>query len=153
MRPSQFRDKAIDVRRCYPRLEIVMSIRILVMDDDESICRIFGLMLGKLGYEVEAVNTGEAAIDSYRKARVSGKPFRVVILDLTVRDGMGGEEALVGLKSLDPDVCAVCASGQSRDATSDTYLQQGFKAVLPKPFRFQDVADCIQSLLGPPTST
>ena len=123
------------------------------MDDDESICRIFGLMLSKLGYEVDAVTTGEAAIDRYRQARDAGNPFDAVILDLTVRDGMGGEEALVELRALDPNVCAVCASGQSRDATAESYLQQGFKAVLPKPFRFQNVTDCIQSLLGPTAPT
>lgn len=105
-------------------------------------------MLGKLGYEVESVSAGEAAVDRYRQARDSGNPFRVVILDLTVRDGMGGEETLVALKALDASVCAVCASGSSRDALAEVYLQQGFKAVLPKPFRFQDVADCMQGLLG-----
>jgi len=118
------------------------------MDDDESICRIFALMLGKLGYEVESVSAGEAAVERYRQAREMGKPFRAVILDLTVREGMGGEDALVALKALDPAVCAVCSSGQSRDATEEAYLQQGFKAILPKPFRFQDVADCMQALLG-----
>ena len=119
------------------------------MDDDESICRIFALMLGKLGYEVETVAAGEAAIERYRQAHDSGKPFQIVILDLTVREGMGGEDALIALKDFDPNVRAVCSSGQSREATSEVYLQQGFKAVLPKPFRFQDVADCMQGLLGP----
>lgn len=123
------------------------------MDDDESICKIFALMLGRIGYEVDTTSSGEAAVKRYTEARQAGTPHRVVILDLTVREGMGGVETLKALKAIDPDVCAVCASGQSRDAIAESYTQQGFKAVLPKPFRFQDVVDCINSLLGSATGT
>lgn len=124
-----------------------MSQRILIMDDDDSICKIFTLMLTRLGYEVESASRGETAIDLYQAARLAGTPFSVVILDLTVQEGMGGEATLQALKAIDPAVCGVCASGQSREATSENYVQQGFKAVLPKPFRFQDVADCIRTVL------
>ena len=126
-----------------------MNGRILVMDDDESICRIFVLMLGRLGYEVVTVSTGEAAVQQFTEAKAGGKPFSAVILDLTVREGIGGVETLHAMKAVDPEVRAVCASGQSREASIDSYAQQGFKAVLPKPFRYQDVVDCVTKLLGP----
>ncbi len=106
-------------------------------------------MLNRLGYDVDTVATGEDAVKRYDEARQAGKPFHAVILDLTLREGIGGEETLRALKALDADVCAVCSSGQSREATAATALRQGFKAVLCKPFRFQDVADCVQRLLGP----
>lgn len=127
-----------------------MSKRILVMDDDTSICKIFTLMLTRLGYEVESTSRGETAIECYKSARQAGTPFSAVILDLTVQEGLGGEATLKALKGIDPAVCAVCASGQSREATSENYVKQGFKAVLPKPFRFQDVADCLRTVLGDP---
>jgi DNA-binding NtrC family response regulator len=125
-----------------------MSKRILVMDDDDSICRIFALMLTRLGYEVETTSQGELAVERFKAARASGTPFGAVILDLTVQEGMGGEETLHALKAIDPNVLAVCASGQSREATAENYVKLGFKAVLPKPFRFQDVADCLRAVLG-----
>lgn len=125
-----------------------MNGRILVMDDDESICRIFVLMLNRLGYEAETAASGEEAIQRYRQAREAGKPFQAVILDLTIREGMGGEATLQALRAVDPDVRAVCSSGQSREGAMEACLQQGFKAVLPKPFRYQEVADCMKALLG-----
>ena len=65
-----------------------------------------------------------------------------------MQEGLGGAETLRALRAIDPAVCAVCASGQSREAVSEDYERQGFKAVLPKPFRFQDVADCLKVVLG-----
>jgi two-component system, cell cycle sensor histidine kinase and response regulator CckA len=124
-----------------------MSKRILVMDDDDSICKIFTLMLVRLGYEVETASRGETAIERYQAARQAGTPFSAVILDLTVQEGIGGEEALRMMKAIDPTLRAICASGQSREATSENYVKQGFKAVLPKPFRYQDVVDCLRTVL------
>jgi len=43
-----------------------------------------------LGNEVEVAEHGEAAIMKYISARESGRPFDIVILDLTIRGGMGG---------------------------------------------------------------
>jgi two-component system cell cycle sensor histidine kinase/response regulator CckA len=129
-----------------------MTKRILVMDDDDSICKIFALMLTRLECEVETASRGEIAVERYRAARQAGTPFNIVILDLTVQEGMNGEETLRALKAIDPAVCAVCASGQSREATSENFVKQGFKAVLPKPFRFQDVADCIRTVLADATT-
>jgi DNA-binding NtrC family response regulator len=124
-----------------------MTKRILVMDDDDSIRKIFTLMLTRMDYDVETVSQGEEAVERYKAARQAGTPFDAVILDMTVQEGMGGEATLKALKAMDPAVCAVCASGQSRETTAENHVRQGFKALLPKPFRYQDVADCLRTLL------
>ncbi len=61
-----------------------------------------------------------------RRAR-AGKAFDAVILDLTVRDGMGGRETVLRLKHLDPDVRAIVSSGYSQDPMMSRYRDYGFR--------------------------
>lgn len=125
-----------------------MKTRVLVIDDDVSICRIDTIMLERLGYDAVTANTGEEGIRIYAEALKDGSPFRVVMLDLTLGEGIDGIETLAQLKKLDPDVCAVASSGSSAHALRQNCLEHGFKGALPKPFRMQDVARCLEELIG-----
>jgi DNA-binding response OmpR family regulator len=118
-----------------------MKPRILVMDDDDSLQRMYKLMLDRLGCESDIVGRGEDALAHFADARKAGTPFDVVILDLTVHDGMGGAEAIVELRKVAPDVYAVVASGSSKDSLR---MMKGFNDTLPKPFRLQELTDCIR---------
>lgn len=113
------------------------------MDDDESIRKICTLLLTRLGYDVDTTTCGEEAIASFEKSIKDKTPYLAVILDLTVQSGMGGLETLKKLRILDPNVYAIMASGSSLDNMLLSYQSHGFKDVLPKPFRVQDLTDCI----------
>jgi len=75
---------------------------VLFMDDDEGICDIVSMFLRSLGYLVEVAKDGGRAIEQYKKAVQEGDPFRVVVLDLSVKAGMGGIETLQELKAVRP---------------------------------------------------
>lgn len=66
--------------------------RILVMDDEEMLNDVVKTMLEHLGYEVDVVPDGETAVEFYTAAANSGRYYAAVILDLTVKGGMGGKE-------------------------------------------------------------
>ena len=70
------------------------------------------------------------------------------MLDLTVPNGMGGEEAIRRLLELDPQVRAVVSSGYSSSAVVAEYRAHGFSASLHKPYRIDALRDCLQSLLA-----
>jgi len=116
------------------------------MDDDESIRKICTLLLNRLGYDVDTTSCGEEAIACFEKALKEKTPYLAIILDLTVQSGMGGLETLRKLRILDPDVYAIMASGSSLDNMLLSYQSHGFKDVLPKPFRVQDLTDCMVKL-------
>jgi len=116
------------------------------MDDDLSICKICTLLLNRLGYDVDCVHCGEDALEYFKKAVKDSSPYLAVILDLTVQTGMGGLETLKKLRELDPDVYAVMASGSSVDNMISSYQAHGFKAILPKPFRVQDLTECMRQI-------
>jgi PAS domain S-box-containing protein len=122
--------------------------RILVMDDEEIIRSVAGELLTALGHEVAFAQTGEAALEAYRAAREAGRPFDVVILDLTIRGGMGGMEALSKLIEIDPDVKAIVSSGYSDDPSLTNYIEQGFRSFLKKPYNVEDLKKTLSSLLS-----
>ncbi len=123
-----------------------MTKKVLVMDDDPSICKICTLLLNRLGYDVDTVPSGDEAIAAYTCALKAKTPYFAVILDLTVQSGMGGIEAAKKLRALDPSAYTIMASGSSVDAMIASYKANGFNAVLAKPFRLQDITECMKKI-------
>jgi len=121
--------------------------RILLMDDEAVVRDSVGVMLDTLGQEVEYAADGAAAIERYRTARSAGSAFDVVILDATVRGGMGGEEAMRLLRQIDPSVVAIVSSGYSDNALVSNYEQHGFKAFLQKPFSLESLHAVLGDLM------
>jgi len=121
--------------------------RILVMDDEELVRNIAGEMIKTLGHEVEFARNGAEAIARYREALLSGKRFDIVILDLTIRGGMGGEETLRKLISLDPELKAVVSSGYADSSALSEYQTSGFRACLAKPYRMEVLRNTLNALL------
>ena len=122
--------------------------RVLIMDDEEGIREVMALMLGKKGFVVETAADGAVAVERYEAARVEGKPFDAVVLDLTVPGGMGGKDAIERLLAIDPGVKAIASSGYSDDPVMASYSEYGFAAALPKPFRVDDLVAAIDEIVG-----
>jgi len=118
--------------------------RILVMDDESAIRELTSQLLETMGYEVTAVPDGSEAIRIYERALRKGEHFLVVILDATVRGGLGGVETIERLRNIDPDVNAIICSGYSDEAALSQFLSYGFRGALPKPFTRRELADALQ---------
>jgi PAS domain S-box-containing protein len=121
--------------------------RVLVMDDDEMILSVVRSMLEYGGYEVVEAQDGEEAIAVYRKALESGRRFDVVLIDLTIRGGMGGKEAIARLRSIDPGIKAIVSSGYASDPIMSDYRSYGFCGVIPKPYRTQELTAAISAAI------
>ena len=108
---------------------------ILVMDDDELIRDLMKVLLNRLGFNVEVASNGDEAIALYKKAKESDQPFKMTILDVTVRGGMGGEFTIKKLIQIDPHVKAIAISGYTDDPVINNYWRYGFLGALTKPFK------------------
>ena len=126
--------------------------RILVMDDEEMIRNLAGNILKRLGYDPAFAAKGEEAIALYREALESDIPFDAVILDLTVKGGLGGKETIQKLMAIDPDVRGIVSSGYANDPGVTNYRDFGFCAVVAKPYRIKEISEQLEQLLGKPTS-
>ena len=124
------------------------SGKILLMDDEETIHRTMGRMLGELGYEVAFASEGDEALQTYQAAKESGRPFDLVIMDLTVPGGMGGKEAVGKLHEIDPDARVVVSSGYSNDPVMANPEIYGFVGIVKKPVDLDELARTVREAIG-----
>ena len=122
--------------------------RVLLMDDEELIRNVAAEMVATLGHKIVCAEDGRKAIDLFREARAAGRPFDLVILDLTVKGGMGGEEALAQIKEIDPEVKTVVSSGYADSPVLADHRIFGFSAVLNKPYKLAALKDCLNQYIG-----
>ncbi len=121
---------------------------ILVMDDNEDILEIAGLLLEDLGYSVSFARDGGEAVAAYRQRFEDGHPFAAVILDLTIPGGMGGRETVEHLKAIDPKVKAIVSSGYSSDPVMASFRDYGFCGVARKPYKIEELSLLLGELLA-----
>jgi PAS domain S-box-containing protein len=122
--------------------------RILVMDDETVLRETLRGALAHVGYVAVAAADGQTAVDLYAAALKESHPFDVVLLDLTVRGGMGGLEAMTALLALDPKVNVIVMSGYTQETILRDYARHGFSAALTKPFELHKLIAAIVRVRG-----
>lgn len=122
--------------------------RVLLMDDEDLVRHTAGILLEELGYDVECAPDGADAIARYRAALGAGARFDAVILDLTVRRGMGGHEALVELLRLDPAVRAVLSTGHASHPLIAESRRHGLAGVIEKPYTMDEMGAVLRHVIG-----
>ncbi len=121
--------------------------RILFMDDEEAIRSLTQALLTRLGIEVTLTADGESAVKEFSAARVAGRPYDAVMMDLTVPGGMGGRDAMKAILAIDPAARGIVSSGYSSDPVLANYRAHGFMAVVPKPYRVNDLTRALREVL------
>ena len=121
--------------------------KVLLMDDEEMIREITAEILSALGYEAEFAKDGEEAIEVYGKAWNSGRPFDVVILDLTIPGGMGGKEAIRKLLQINPEIKGIVSSGYSNDPVMSEFRHYGFSGIITKPFKIEELDEILRKTI------
>ncbi|HEU0264473.1 MAG TPA: response regulator, partial [Geobacterales bacterium] len=82
-----------------------------------------------------------------RDALQSGVPINLVIMDLTIQGGMGGEEAVRELLLLDPSAKVIVSSGYATGPIMANYAKHGFKAAIIKPYQRQELEKAVAQIL------
>jgi PAS domain S-box-containing protein len=121
--------------------------RILVMDDNEEIRNLLQVYIGQLGFDVTAVADGQQALSEYSKALDESKAYRVVILEISVRQGWGGDVALMKLQKINPDIKAVAIISEDDDLRAEEYKDCGFQNIIMKPFRLDRIRKVLEDIL------
>ena len=117
--------------------------RVLVMDDEASIRQVAVGMLRRLGYEAESVRDGEHAVAAVTLAAREHRPFDIIIMDLTIAGGMGGQEAVAILRAQGCAAKVIASSGYSTDAVLADHRTHLFDGILVKPYNMDDLAAAI----------
>jgi len=124
--------------------------RVLVMDDEELVLEMARGMLEHLGCEAQGARDGGEAIRMYGDAMEEGKAFDLVVMDLTIPGGMGGAEASRRLLGMYPEARLIVSSGYSADPVMANFAAYGFRGVLPKPYRVEELRRVLELVLESP---
>jgi len=118
--------------------------RILVVDDDPSVCDVVARLLASSGYAVTTATTGRAALEAATK-----QSFAAAFVDLCM-PSMHGLEIIDGLRALAPDTKLIVMSGLMSDCGGPPVpdflgMMTNLKGIerLSKPFGRQDLLNLL----------
>jgi DNA-binding NtrC family response regulator len=118
--------------------------RILVVDDDQDICRNLSDILTDLGYQVDCAYDGLSALELVRR-----RPYDVALLDLKMpgMDGLSLYREIKKERAL--TVSLLVTAYATPDATEDA-LAAGAWKVVAKPVDFRKLLDLVDEALDQP---
>jgi two-component system, cell cycle sensor histidine kinase and response regulator CckA len=144
--PATTRETADRADCGFPERLELCNETVLIMDDEEMVRKVAGKMIQSFGYQVAYAANGEAAIAKLEAARAAGSSIDVVILDLTVKGGMGGDQAIKRIREMAPEIKAVVSSGYADNSVLSDYRAHGFDACLNKPYTLAQLQRCLAGL-------
>jgi CheY-like chemotaxis protein len=127
---------------------VVQELRVLVLEDDESVRGVATEMLDMLGARTHAVSNGKAAVAAVKEACAANENFDVALIDLVVPGDFGGEEARDQLQQEDPDLRFILISGHVNSHVLRDPEAHGFQAALEKPFGLNQLRDAVYQALA-----
>ncbi|MDQ0250449.1 DNA-binding response OmpR family regulator [Sphingomonas kyeonggiensis] len=116
-------------------------MRLLLVEDDEPLRRLLGEQLKQLGYEVQSVGDGRAAI-----AAVGGDPFDIVILDRML-PFVDGVDVLRWLREQEVMTPVILLTALGRLPERVEGLEAGADDYVVKPFEIDELHARIRALL------
>lgn len=122
---------------------------ILLVDDEDSVREVVASMLLCLGYEVVDTPDGRQAIEYYTE---HGDDIDLVILDMTM-PVMDGAACFRQLKTLDPAVKIVLATGHAMEEDAHDLMKAGALRFVQKPFAVQQLSDALSAAFGSTRNT
>jgi CheY-like chemotaxis protein len=122
----------------------VESARILLVDDDLEVGEVLELMLKQLGHRVTAVNTGEAAVNTFEIGE-----FDMVITDLGMPD-MPGSDVARAVKDIRPGTPVLLITGWGVQLDREELPE--VDGVVAKPFSKDTLSQQLSGLLAPKKS-
>jgi CheY-like chemotaxis protein len=115
---------------------------ILVVDDEHINLDIAEKMLKRYGYEILTANSGETAIEIYKK---NISLIDMVILDLGM-PGIGGYKCLALLRDLNPHLKILVASGYATKDI-DKVFKLGAAGFISKPYTIKNMTEKVRNIL------
>jgi PAS domain S-box-containing protein len=137
------------VKKSGPVVTPDSEVRILVMDDEEQVRTVVKEILSILHYDVALAHDGLEAIRQYQRSQAEGRPFDLVLLDLTIPGGMGGIDTLQKLREIDSAVRVIVSSGYAADPIIKNFRSYGFDGALAKPYNLEQLREMLHKILNP----
>ena len=125
-----------------------MTHRVLIVDDDPLVGRLFGMGLGQQGYEVEAALSGPAALEYLESHPVDVLVLDVMMADMDGLDVVGAIRGNPALKQLP----IIILSARADDSSKRRGINAGADVYLFKPITPENLATVIRKVLADSTT-
>jgi DNA-binding response OmpR family regulator len=114
---------------------------ILVVDDDENICKTLSLILESRGYKVDVAYSGEKAIEKSK-----AKAYNIALLDIMLPD-IQGTKLLKKLRETTPKMIKIMVTGYPKLENAIEALNYNADAYMTKPVNPENLIKVIEEKL------
>ncbi len=116
--------------------------RVLVVEDDENLCRLISRVLEAYGYEVASLTDPQRVLAHLSRHRVD-----LVLTDL-VMPKLQGTDLIRQIRAGMPDLPVVVISGSGDDDSLDDAMAAGADDYVTKPIKGTDLDERLKAILG-----
>lgn len=121
--------------------------RVLLVEDDEMIGEVTKELLHTMGIEnIIICKNGKEAIDKYKEALENENRFEVVFCDLSLAGNLNGKLTFKEILEIDPHAIGIITSGDVSGILD--YKMFGFKAMLKKPYTYDELKEVIFEVMN-----
>ena len=110
-----------------------LNYRILVVDDEPSLCQALAMGLASTEFTVDVAANGERGVE----LACTGK-YDIVIVDLCLPD-MDGMQVIRAIKANHPEVIPIVVTAHSTEESTIEARQSGVSHYLEKPFTLKSI--------------
>jgi PAS domain S-box-containing protein len=122
------------------------SLRILVIDDEETVRNVLAKMLSQANHQVTVAKDGEEGIRLFRE-----KEFDIVLTDLGM-PGMSGWEVCKSIKRMKSSTPVGMITGWGMELSQGKMKEYGLDFLLSKPFDFNQIVKVVSETIESRTS-
>jgi DNA-binding NtrC family response regulator len=123
------------------------TARILLVDDEAIQLRTGRRVLVRLGYDVEVMDSGLRAYETFSRAAASGQsPFDLVIMDMVMGEALDGLQIIEQIQRLFPAQKVIVASGHAPTERAERAVHKKL-TWLGKPYGMETLASTVQTVL------
>jgi PAS domain S-box-containing protein len=123
-------------------IKIGKSLRVLVIDDEETVRSVLEKLLSQANHQVTVTNDGEKGIQLFQQ-----KEFDIVLTDLGM-PGLSGWEVCQRIKKIKQATPVGMITGWGMELSQDKMKEYGLDFILSKPFDFSQVIKVVSETIG-----
>jgi signal transduction histidine kinase/ActR/RegA family two-component response regulator len=123
------------------------SLRVLLVDDDPALLESLRSSLTDEGHKVSSANGGQSGIDAFRDAQKAGKPFDIVITDLSM-PYVDGHQVVASVRAMSAGTPIILLTGWGQHVAGGNEGTPPVDRVLGKPPRIRELRNALAELTG-----
>ena len=115
--------------------------KILIVDDNDSLCKTMSFVLGRKGFEVETAKDGVEAVEKVRE-----RGYDIIFMDIKM-PLMNGVETYKKVKEVRPGSVVVMMTAYAVEELVQEALDEGAHGIIYKPLDFEKVINLISKAM------